>query len=57
MGGGFLHVAERNPGVEGGSDKRVSQCVRADLLGDPSAAGDCADDARPRACPVADRPR
>ena len=42
--GGFLHVAQRDPGVEGGGDERVPQGVRADLLGDPGAAGDPADD-------------
>ena len=42
--GGLLHVAQRHPGVEGGGDERVPQRVRADLLGDPGAAGDPADD-------------
>jgi hypothetical protein len=41
--GGFLDVAEGYPGVEGGGDERVPQRVRADLLGDPGAAGDPAD--------------
>jgi hypothetical protein len=38
--GGLLDVAQRDPGVEGGGDERVSQRVRADVLGDPGAAGD-----------------
>jgi hypothetical protein len=42
--GGFLDVAERDPGVEGGGDERVPQRVRPDRLGDPGAAGDPADD-------------
>ena len=41
----FLHVAERDAGIECGGDERVAQGVRADLLGDPGAAGDPADDA------------
>jgi hypothetical protein len=45
VGGGFLHVAERYPCVEGGGDERVPQGVRAYLLGDSRAAGDPADDA------------
>src|SRR6266567_732005 len=41
MRGGFLHVAERDPRVEGGGDdERMPQRVRPDWLGDPSAAGD-----------------
>jgi hypothetical protein len=44
VGGGLLHVAERDPGVEGGGDERVSQRVPADLLGDPGAPGNPADD-------------
>jgi hypothetical protein len=44
VGGGFLHVAQRDPGVERGGDERVSQRVRADLVVDPCAAGDPADD-------------
>jgi len=34
VGGGFLHAAERDPGVEGGGDERVPQGVQADLLSD-----------------------
>ncbi len=34
-----------NPCVEGGGDERVPQGVRADVLGDPGAAGHPADDA------------
>jgi hypothetical protein len=45
MGCGFLDVAERDPGVKGGGDERVPQGVGADLLGDPGASGDPADDA------------
>src|SRR5580693_9472618 len=46
-GCGLLHVAERDSGVEtGGGDERVPKRVRADLLGDPDAAGDSADDPR-----------
>ncbi len=33
-----------HPGVQGGGDERVSECVGADVLGDPGAAGDPADD-------------
>jgi hypothetical protein len=44
VGGGFLYVAERDSRIEGGSDERVPQCVRADLLADSSAASDPADD-------------
>jgi hypothetical protein len=42
--GGFLDVAERDPGVEGGGDERVPQRVRPNGFGDPRAAGDPADD-------------
>jgi hypothetical protein len=45
VGGGFLHVAQRDPGVEGGGDERVPKRVRADVLGDPGAPGDPADGA------------
>jgi hypothetical protein len=44
--GGFLDVAERNSGVEGGGDECVPQRVRPDRLGDPGAAGHPADDPR-----------
>jgi hypothetical protein len=33
VGCGFLHVAQRDPGIEGGGDERVPERVRADLLG------------------------
>jgi hypothetical protein len=46
MGGGFLHVPQRHPGVECGGDERVPEGVRADVLGDPGAAGDPPDDPR-----------
>src|SRR5215472_14706567 len=39
VGGGFLHVAKRDSGVEGGGDERVAQRVRPDRFGDPGAAG------------------
>jgi hypothetical protein len=45
VGAGFLDIAERDPGVEGGRDERVPQGVRADLLGNPGASGHPADDA------------
>ena len=51
MRGGFLHVAQRDAGVERGGDERVPQGVRPDGLGDPGAAGDPADDP-PGAVPV-----
>jgi hypothetical protein len=41
--GGFLHVPERDAGVEGGRDERVPQGMRPDRLGDPGAAGHPAD--------------
>jgi hypothetical protein len=44
VGGGFLDVPQGDSGVEGGGDECVAQGVRADLLGDPGAAGDAADD-------------
>jgi hypothetical protein len=44
VGGGFLHVTQRHPGAGGGGDERVPQGVRADVLGDPGAAGYPADD-------------
>ena len=42
--GRFLHVAERDPGVEGGGNERVPQGVRPGRLADPGAAGYPADD-------------
>jgi hypothetical protein len=37
--GGLLHVPQRHPCVEGGSDERVPEGVRAHVLGDPGTAG------------------
>jgi len=51
MGGSFLHVPQRDPGIQTGGDERVSQRVRGDRLGDPGAAGGLADDP-PGAMPV-----
>jgi hypothetical protein len=51
MRSGFLHVAQRDPGVQRCGDERVPQRVRPDRLGDPGAAGDPADDP-PGAVPV-----
>jgi hypothetical protein len=42
--GGLLYVPQRHPGVQGGGDERVPQGVRADVPGDPGAAGEPADD-------------
>ena len=42
--GGFLDVAERHPGVEGGGDERMPQRVRPDRLGDCGTDGYPADD-------------
>jgi hypothetical protein len=45
VGGGLLHVPQRHPGVQTGSgDERVPQRVRAEVLGDPGAAGNPPDD-------------
>ena len=41
-----MHVVQRHSGVQGGGDERVPQGVRADVLGDPRAAGDPADYSR-----------
>jgi hypothetical protein len=38
-GGGVLHVAERDPGIEGRGDEGVAEGVRADLLAAPGNAG------------------
>jgi len=46
MRGGFLDVAKRHAGVEGGGDERVPQGVRPYRLGDPGAAGHPAHDPR-----------
>jgi len=51
VGRGFLHVAERYAGVQSGSDEGMPQRVRPDVLADPGAAGDAADDP-PGAVPV-----
>jgi hypothetical protein len=52
VGGGFLHVAQRDPSVQRRGDERVPQRVRPDRLGDPGVAGDTADNP-PGAVPVA----
>ena len=39
MRGGFLHVAQRHPGIETGRDERVAKRVGADVLGDAGPAG------------------
>jgi hypothetical protein len=44
VGRGFLDIAQRYAGVQGGGDERMPQRVRPDVLGDPCAAGDAADD-------------
>ena len=44
MGGRFLHVTKRHPGIEGGGDERMPQGVWPGRLGDPCAAGDPAHD-------------
>ncbi|HKD87489.1 MAG TPA: hypothetical protein VKB62_03060 [Streptosporangiaceae bacterium] len=46
MRGGFLHFAQRHPGIQGGGDECVSQRVRPDALDDPGPAGRPADDPR-----------
>jgi hypothetical protein len=51
MGGGFLHVAQRDSSVQRGGDERVSERVGRDGFGDPGAARDLADDP-PGAVPV-----
>ena len=43
MGGGFLYVPQRNPGIERRGDERVAQRMRPDRFGDPGAAGGPAD--------------
>jgi hypothetical protein len=42
--GGFLHVAQRHTGVEGGGDEGVAQRVRPDWFADPGPASDPAHD-------------
>jgi hypothetical protein len=44
VGGGFLHVAQRHAGVERRGYECMPEHVRADMLADPGAAGDPADD-------------
>jgi hypothetical protein len=51
MGCGFLDVVQRDPGILRGGDERVPRRVRTDVLGDPGAAGDPANDP-PGAVPV-----
>jgi hypothetical protein len=46
MRGGFLHITQRRPGIQGGGDECVSQRVRPDALDDPGPAGRPADDPR-----------
>jgi len=43
MGSGFLHIPQRDPGVEGGGDERVAQRMGRDDLGDSGTAGSPAD--------------
>jgi len=58
MGGGFLDVAQRHPGIKRGGNKCVPKGVRGDGFGDPGAASDLADEPpRARAGPRAVRPR
>jgi hypothetical protein len=40
VAGGFLHIAERNPSVEGGGDERVAEGVGPDALGYPRPSSD-----------------
>jgi hypothetical protein len=42
--GGFLYVAQRDPGVKGGGDERMPERVGPDRLGDARAAGQAAHD-------------
>jgi hypothetical protein len=49
--GGFLHVAQRHPGIEGRGDECVSERMGADFLADPGLPGRPADDP-PSAVPV-----
>ena len=51
MGGSLLHVAQRDPGIERGGNKRVPQRVRRDGLADSGAARGLTDDP-PGAVPV-----
>ena len=51
MGGGFLHVSQRDSGVQRCGDECVPQRVGPDGFGDPGAAGDAANET-PGAVPV-----
>ena len=42
--GGFLHIPQRDPGVQRGGDERVSERVGRDDFGDPGPAGSAPDD-------------
>jgi transposase len=44
VAGGFLHIAQRNPGVKRGGDERVAQRVGPHALGYPCPSGDTPDD-------------
>jgi len=44
VGSRFLNIAQRHADVETGGDERVPERVRADVLADPGAARDFADD-------------
>jgi len=51
MRGGFLHVAQRDPGVQSSRDEGVPERIGRDGLADPGTARDLADDP-PGAVPV-----
>jgi hypothetical protein len=51
MRGGFLHVAQRHPGIECGGNEGVPERMRPDRLADPGPVRDAADDP-PGAVPV-----
>ena len=51
MRGGLLDVPQRHASVQGRCDERVPERMRADVLADPGAASDAADDPA-RAVPV-----
>ena len=44
VAGRFLHVTQRDAGVQGGGDEGVTQRVRSDPLADPGTASDTAHD-------------
>ena len=52
MGGGFLHVPQWHPGIEGSGDERIPQRVRTYPLADPE--GRLAHDPRAAVGAVAD---